>query len=375
MRTLPRRLFNVAVSILALTALPMLATTTAQATATSVDASAKSFVPASDARVIYEGRFDRSDPADPAVIWQASRIRLDFTGDSIALRFGEATGQNVFNAEIDGRATVVTIKEGAAPHDAVLSSLGAGRHHLMVFKRTEAAAGTVHFRGVALATGGEAFAPEPPHYATAMLFIGDSITAAACNEDGEADQWEDRRTHNNALSYGAFTAAAFNADYRNIAVSGMGVVTGWVPMKAGEIWDRVYPRTDSAPARLSQWTPAVVFVNLGENDDSYTSAKKLPFPSEAYTNGYVELAQAIRRAYPKAELVVLRGGMFGGAQSERLRGPWEAAVRHIEAADSHATHFVFTHWSHTHPRVADHRAMADELIAWLKSQPFIHARD
>jgi hypothetical protein len=34
-------------------------------------------------------------------------------------------------------------------------------------------------------------------------------------------------------------------------------------------------------------------------------------------------------------------------------------------------HYVFNHWSGPHPRVKDHRAMADELIGWLKAQPFM----
>ena len=70
-------------------------------------------------------------------------------------------------------------------------------------------------------------------------------------------------THNNARSYAAFTAAAFDANYRNIAVSGMGVSIGWTNVIAQEIWDRVYPEMDSKRANLSDYTPDVVFINLG----------------------------------------------------------------------------------------------------------------
>jgi hypothetical protein len=66
-----------------------------------------------------------------------------------------------------------------------------------------------------------------------MEFIGDSITVGACNEDGDADQWENRRTHNAAMSYAALTAEAFSADHRNIAVSGMGVGSVLKPAKSG----------------------------------------------------------------------------------------------------------------------------------------------
>ena len=330
-------------------------------------------VPASDARYRYEGRFDDSDPVGPVIIWQGSRIHLDFEGASLELQFTDAKGQSYFDAEIDGRLNLVEVRDGGQVKGTTFSGLGSGRHHLTLFKRSEAAAGSVRFTGVGLSDGARAFTPKAAQYKLAMQFIGDSITAGACNEDGEEDQWEDRRTHNNARSYAAFTAAAFDANYRNIAVSGMGVSIGWTNVIAQEIWDSVYPETDSKRANLGDYTPDVVFVNLGENDDSFTQAKNLPFPSAGYTDGYVALVKSIRRAYPSARIVILRGGMFGGAKSERLRGPWQLAVERLEQEDPHVSHFVFQHWSSLHPRVADHRAMADELIAWLKPQSFMQA--
>lgn len=327
-----------------------------------------SFIPASDSRFLYEGRFDTSDPAaGPVVIWQGSRIRLDFEGDSLALRFADPENQAFFDVTIDDRTTLVDTSAGA-PTTVPFTGLGAGRHRLVLFKRSEAAAGTVRFAGVELAPGSTAFAPARPDYKRALLFIGDSITAGACNEDGADDQWENRRTHNNARSYAAFTAADLAADYRNIAVSGMGVAIGWTDVKAGEIWDRLYPNPASPRADLAAWTPDIVFVNLGENDDSYPRAKDIPFPAAAYTDGYVALAQAIRAAYPQARIVILRGGMFGGARSETLRAAWDAAVARLESSDPLLTHYVFQHWTTLHPRVTDHRAMADELVAWLRQE-------
>jgi lysophospholipase L1-like esterase len=329
-------------------------------------------IPASDPRFRYEGRFDFSDSNAPVVIWQASRISIDFEGDAIRLLFDDAKGQCFFNAQVDGSNTVVAIREGIPAQPAALSGFGAGRHHLVLFKRSEANAGTVRFRGIEIAPTAKAWLPAPPDYRVAMEFLGDSITVGACNEDGATDQWENRRTHNCAFSFAALTAEAFNADYRNIAVSGMGVVTGWVDMKAGEIWGRLYPNTNSPRADLSKWIPQVVFVKYGENDDSYSRAHGQPFPA-GFTDAYVSLIQTIRRAYPSAQIVILRGGMFGGKQSEPLRIAWEAAVKRLEAEDANISHFVFKHRTQNHPRVADDRAMADELVAWLKEQEFMHA--
>ncbi len=330
---------------------------------------AREFIPASDARFHYEGRFDSADPAGPVVVWQGSRISLDFAGASLALRFANATGQNFFNAGIDGVNTIVAVPEGA-DRRVELAPAGLGRHHLVLFKRSEAAKGQVRFTGVEIAAGARAWAAPAPDYRLRMEFFGDSITVGACNEDGATDQWEDFRTHNNALSYATLTAAAFSADYRCMAVSGMGIATGWVEVKAGQVWDRVYPRPDAPRTDLQAWQPEVVFINLGENDDSFPRAHGRPFPAE-YTSGYVALVQAIRAAYPRTHFVLLRGAMSGGAQSEPFRAAWTAAVQQLEAGDAAVSHFVFTHWSVTHPRVSDHRAMADELTTWLQRQPFM----
>ncbi len=329
-------------------------------------------IAAGDEHFRYEGRIDFSNTNAPVVIWQASRISIDFEGSTIRLLFDDAKGQNFFNAQVDASNTVVEVNEGIPVSPATLSGLGTGRHHLMLFKRSEANAGTVRFRGIEIAPQAKVWAPTPPRYKLAMEFIGDSITVGACNEDGATDQWDDRRTHDCALSFATLTATAFSADYRNTAVSGMGIATGWVPMEAGEIWDRLYPDTNSPLANLHAWTPNIVFVNFGENDDSYPRAHGQPFPSK-FTDGYVALIHAIRTAYPDARIVPLRGGMFGGARSEPLRKAWESAITQLEAKDKGVSHFVLEHWKPTHPRVADDRALADELIAWLKQQPFMQA--
>ena len=348
-------------------------TTTAQFTAPASQTNRLIlWVRADDTRLRYNGRIDFSDPRAPVLIWQASRISIDFEGNAIRLLVDEAKGQNYFNLRVDGSNTIVEANQGIPVSPVTLAGFGPGRHHLELFKRSEASAGTVHFRGIEIAPPARVWAPTPPHYPLAMEFVGDSITVGACNEDGTADQWEDRRTHNCALSYATLTARAFGADYRNIAVSGMGIATGWVPMTAGQIWNRLYPETNSPFADLRAWTPNVVFINFGENDDSYPRAHGQAFPAN-FTDGYISLIQNLRTAYPNAEIVLLRGGMFGGARSEPLRVAWEAAVKDLEAHDKNISDFVFTHWTSTHPRVADDRIMADELIAWLKQQGFMQA--
>jgi len=330
-------------------------------------------LPSSDARFFWEGRFDRTDPGRPVIIWAGSRLGLDFEGGHLAVLFGEATGQNYFNISVDGKMAVVGVPAGPEYRFVWPHTLTPGKHRLELFKRSEADAGHVAIAGVELAAGARAWAPERPSYRLRMEFIGDSITVGACNEDGATDQWDDRRTHNHALSYGWLTAQALGADERAVAVSGMGIAEGYVEMKAGEVWDKTYPRATAARADLQSWQPDVVCLNFGENDDSFTRNQQRPFPAD-YTAGYVALVRSVRAAYPRASIVLLRGGMFGGAKSPELKAAWDKVMREVEGSDPGVAHFVFTHWSEQHPRVSDHRAMAAELTEWLKAQSFMQTR-
>ena len=328
------------------------------------------FVGAGDPAFVYEGRFDTADPAAPVVIWESSRISIDFQGAALALRFGRSTGQNFFNAGVDGRSEVISVGPGDASTIAWAGALGPGLHHLALVKRTEASAGTAVFRGVELGAGRQARRPGPAGARIRMLFFGDSVGAGACDEDGASDQWGDRRTHDATVSFMALTAEAFSASFQNISVSGIGVATGYVDITFADIWDRLYPARESARADLAAWQPDVVVMNLGDNDASYPHDHGLAFP-DSYADRYVELFASVRRAYPRAEIVSVKGGMTQGSTDPSLGAAWADAMRRIEARDARAGHFAFSHWTDLHPRVADHRLLAAELTGWLRAQPFM----
>jgi lysophospholipase L1-like esterase len=329
-------------------------------------------VPASDPHFRYDGRFDFADPGSPVVIWEASTIAIDFDGGRADVRFAGVTGQVFFDASVDGAATLLSLREGTADRPLPLAVSGRGRHRLVLFKRSEATAGTVHFAGIGVAAGARVFTPPSPASRMRMEFIGDSITVGACDLDGPVDQWDDRRTHDAAYSWAAVTAAEFSADYRNISISGIGVAAGYTDIVMGQVWDRIYPNASSPKADLGRWTPDVVLILLGDNDDSYPRAHSLPFPGN-FVDRYTSLVQAVRAAYPRAAIVLLNGAMWAGTHSEALAKEWSAAVAGLESKDRRISDYTFVHWTMNHPRVADHRALARELDAWLRSKAFMAA--
>jgi beta-lactamase class D/lysophospholipase L1-like esterase len=327
-------------------------------------------IPACDKCFRYEGRIDFNDPNSPVIVWQASRISIDFEGDTLTLLFNGAKAQNFFDAKIDNAITIVEANEGMPTKDATFTGLGKGRHHLLLSKRSEGNAGSVHFNGIQIDDEAKVWASAPVAYKLKMEFFGDSKTVGACNEDDGNDQWDTRRTHNGLLSYAAMTAEAFNADHRNVSVSGMGVITGYVDVNVGQMWNKIHPKASSPLADMKSWVPDVAFVNLGENDDSFTKKENKPFPSD-FNDQYVSLVRNIRGAYPKAHIVLLRGGMYGGMHSSELDAAWKDNVAQLEANDKNISHYVLKYQAMNHPRVAEDRKLADELIDWLKQQDFM----
>ena len=327
-------------------------------------------VAASDPRFLYEGRIDTRDPEGPVLIWQGSRAEIDFDGRTLGLEFDHAKDQNFFDVHVDGQVWVAEVPAGGPSRVEYPLPLSPGRHHLSLNKRQEAAAGTVQFKGIDIAKDARAWRPAAPVYTMAMEFYGDSITAGACDEDGDTDQWESRRTHNAEKSYAVLTAQAFGADCRNISISGIGVVTGWIDPVAGQTWNRLYPSPDSPVVDLTRWVPDVVLVDLGDNDADYPKAHGKSFP-EGFADRYCELIGAIRKGYPKTQIVLMMGGMYSGSQSAPLNEAWRQAVERLEASDPRIHDFTFRHWTMNHPRVADHQALAAELIPWLRQQEFM----
>lgn len=319
----------------------------------------------------YNGRIDftQKDTA-PRLIWQGTIIKARFFGSELALGFEDIQGTVFFDVTIDGKVTLLKAKNGWLD---VPFTTHHKKHSITLVKRTEASVGHVGFLGIK--TQGKVVALQKaqqplPRNAVRFMFYGDSITAGACNEDGTTDQWEDFSTHNSSKSYAALTAASLGADYRNISVSGMGISAGYQSYITEQVWNRLYPNPQAPLADVSDWQADVVFLNFGENDDSFTHNQQVDFPID-YAKKYIQLVRNIRKTYPDSTIVILRGGMYGGAKSKRLRAPWAHVVKVLKSEDKNIHHYVFEHWSNLHPRVSDHKKMAQELVAWINKNNIV----
>ena len=316
-------------------------------------------VPASDARIATIGRIEqvtipaRSDGKALLFSWPGSELRARFRGTAIAIEVA-SEGEVHFDVAIDDELYLLSLRD-AGLHRHALAARGPGPHLLRVMKRTEAAAGVARIVSIAVAKAGELL-PAPSLPVRRLEFIGDSMTVGACTYDDGAENWQQRETHDHGASYAARTATALQAQHRAIAVSGMGVSRGTVPLRAQEIFDRCRPDPKSPPAARDDWHPDAVIVFLGHNDVIAGRG----FPARFFAD-YVRLVRSLRARYPHSLILCATGGMARSRNSAQLARAFDRALRELQTADVGIFAHRFSAWSFLHPRAHTHAKLAAEL--------------
>jgi lysophospholipase L1-like esterase len=314
-----------------------------------------------DPRVRLIGRFERS--ADGArFAWPGSAFELRFSGDALAIELddqADAGAANTYTVIVDGAAHKLGAHRGRRRYP-LASGLGAGEHHAIVWRNTEAILGAARL----VAVEADALLPvEPP--ARVLELVGDSITCGFGIEAPDEHSPFSPETENNWLAYGSVAARALGADARAIAWSGKGVLRngdGSTVETMRDLWTRALPADPS-----SGWDDAappadVVVVNLGTNDFA------LGIPDErAFVDAYRALLRSVRARHLSAALLCAIGPMLTGAALDA----WRSFVTRAAAAE-HAAFLEFPaqdpangYGADFHPSARTHALMAAQLAAAL----------
>jgi hypothetical protein len=317
-----------------------------------------------DPALHYVGRLARRGSREPVFAWQGSQLLARFGGARIGFRFDRVVGRNFFNAIIDGENRLLALAEGG-PADYIADfALRPGAHELALFKRSEGYFGSAALVGL-LVEEGARLGPRPEPLGLSVELYGDSISAGACNDDPGEDQYEDLSTHDCYLSYGAMACRSLGAEFACIAVSGTGITCSWNPILMPDVWDRVAPDPAAERWDFSGRAPDVVVVNLGQNDFGLPDSQGRPM-SPDFAARYASFVRGLRGAYPSARIVCAIGGMTSYRDSAQLRAAWARAMGDLRSFDPAIEELRFEASSSRHPRVSVHRALAEELAAFLR---------
>ncbi len=321
----------------------------------------------------YQGRIlMKKDAAEFS--WPGTSVSIQFEGTGIAATLQDLDTANYYNVIIDDKVVSKLHTDTIKKSYVLASELAEGKHHLQLFKRTEWDKGKTLFYGFQLAKGTKILPAAAPKKRK-IEFYGNSITCGCGNEDySTKDRWFGY-FENNYETYAAITARHFDAQYQCIAKSGIGVVVSWFPMIMTEMYDRTDPTDSTSTWDFSNYKPDVVVINLFQNDSWIVNKPdfaefKHRFGSEAPDSAtiiaaYKDFVSAIRQKYPEASIICALGSMDATMEGSQWPGYIQSAVNQLNDGDIYTCFFPYKNTG-GHPKVSEHKVMADALITFIE---------
>jgi hypothetical protein len=330
------------------------------------------FIKNNDPNLAYAGRIGTG--ADASVFyWPGSSVTMDFEGTQVRALLKDDSCNDYFYAIIDS-ATQVRFRLDTMKHSYILASgLSPGRHSVQLFKLTDVLWGKTWFYGFILTQGDKVLSPPPPPVRK-IEFYGNSVTTGCSVEMAPGEDSGDGIYCNNYLSYAAITARHYNAGFHCISMSGIGLMAGWVPVIMPELYNRVDPDGPAGKWDFSKFTPAIVVIDLLQNDTWLVNMPdnpqfKIRFgtkkPGETYiVNAYKNFVETIRSKYPAASIICT----LGNTDATKEGSPWPGYI--VKAVGLINDPNIYTHFfpfknTPGHPKIKEQQAMAQSLISFI----------
>jgi len=340
------------------------------------------FFPATDRRIEYMGRVERSDSGTVRFWSPGVMVRLKIRSQGLIFLRDQVPNDGTHNyieIMIDDRAAL-RIKLNRPDDSLLIRANGSvdlnGRqiavgedmhseseHVISLCKDTESGIGWLEITGVKT----EALLRPPALPKRKIECIGNSITAGAGMDESEIacgkGEWYDQ--HNAWMSYGAETARNLKAQWHLTAVAGIGLVHSCCDMGIvmPEVFDKMDLRDNTGSWDFSLYVPDVVTVCLGQNDGIQDST--------LFCGAYVRFLSDIRRRYPEARIVCLTSPMGDKRLTDMQKRYLEAVVAAMRAGGDRlvSRYFFSRQYSNGcggHPDLEEHGQIAGELTGYLK---------
>lgn len=325
--------------------------------------------PADSKYIQYVGRIDFSNPKLPRFWSPGVYVGTKFRGTycdivlNDEVRWGHS--HNWVEIAVDDLPPQRVQTTGMTNTIEAAKDLPDGVHTITVCKDTEANIGYLELVGFRCA--GLVKPDRMPR--RKIEFIGDSITCGADSDPSTVEcgkgEWYDQ--HNAYMAYGPVAARELNAQWHLTSVSGIGIYhsccghTTTMPM----VFDKMDIGDDGSGAwDFGRYQPDVVTICLGQNDG--------PGDPAAFHDAYAAFLHTVRNDYPKAQILCLSSPMGDDRLTAMLKSTLSGIVDEFAKAGDDRIHlFVFSgHYNAgcvSHPNVAQHQQIADELVPEIKS--------
>ena len=297
--------------------------------------------------------------------WPGLHAEAHFHASAVTLRLNDSVDH--WRISLDG-GWVKVARPGQK--DLRIEGLPPGEH-LIRAERISESRGPAEFDGFFVDSAG-AVRPAPPPLARLIEFIGDSDTVGFGNTAQRRDCSSEQifSATDTSLSFPARVAAAFDADYRIVARSGLGLLRNYGGAAPDRTMRALYPLalpSDPAAARLPEQRADLLVIGLGSNDFGSDIAAGEPWPdaarlSQDFGPALIRFAQARLDEHPGAALILLAFGEYG---DDLVRPYREAAGALAAKGDTRVGLVVLPDLQRTaclwHPSLQDHAMIAEKL--------------
>lgn len=214
-------------------------------------------------------------------------------------------------------------------------------------------------------------------------FIGDSITCGYGIDDSNLEHAFSTATEDVTKAYAYLTAQAFHADYSMVSYSGHGIISGYTETDEPQLSELVPPfyplvgfsrGTYKGKAITKEawdfctFSPDLIVINLGTNDDSY--CQDIKSRQEDFAANYTAFLKEVRAYNPHAVILCTYGLM-----NDRLHPYIDKAVSDYqnESGDNNVYRMRFTlqtdedgYVVNFHPSIKTHHMAAWTLVKKIK---------
>jgi hypothetical protein len=260
--------------------------------------------------LLFSGRRETLASGAVRIAQPGTRVRMAFTGSSVALRMRNPKPENWVNVFLDGERVAKLRVTGDQVVYALATNLPPDKVHTVeVVKATEEFTGFLELEGFVLSDKGEV-KPWPKPERRKIEFIGDSITCGYGIEAAGPDSHFQASEENFCDTYAWRTAWALDADYLVVARSGIGMLRNYngplegSPDNLPAVYERTFLQQESPKWDSTRFAADVICVNLGTNDFSTKGVD-----GTAYEQAALRFARRLLALQPQARLLLLMGPM------------------------------------------------------------------
>ena len=331
-------------------------------------------IKASDARIVYIGRINKSNPDAPLFTYPGVQVVAGFEGTSLRMVAKPKSG--FYMAQVDENEAFKV--DYLSKEDSVFvlaEGLADAQHTVKLMYAIEGYELRPEFYGFILDPGKDLTeAPALPQ--RKIEFIGNSITCGYGIEADVATAPFTYETENHYYSFASLTARALQAQHLVVARSGIGIFRNYNGPYDGTpegampaVYDYTNYDDQSQLWDFTQYQPDLVCINLGTNDASVGR-----FNQQKMREAYASFLQHVRGNYPHAKIVMMSGCMLNSFRNDAVKAQLDAVVAQAQRrGDNQVYRFDFEpqdgslgYGASYHPSLKQQEKMANELVPFLK---------